>query len=79
MNGLFLVALGLMWPRLALSPRLLATTFWLARQRVHSRLEDTSMSIDEASAVRIRPSSLDATRTARDTYNRSFTLMPDTT
>ena len=29
MNGLFLVALGLMWPRLALSPRLLATTFWL--------------------------------------------------
>ena len=37
------------------------------------------MSIDEASAVRIRPSSLDATRTARDTYNRSFTLMPDTT
>src|SRR5262249_15099176 len=30
MNGLFLVTLGLIWPRLALSARLLATTFWLA-------------------------------------------------
>ena len=30
MNGLFLVALGLIWPRLVLSPRLLAVTFWLA-------------------------------------------------
>jgi hydroxylaminobenzene mutase len=30
MNGLFLVALGLIWPRLMLSPRLLNATFWLA-------------------------------------------------
>ncbi|MGD9902985.1 MAG: hydrogenase [Vicinamibacterales bacterium] len=30
MNGLFLVALGLLWPRLVLPPRLLAATFWLA-------------------------------------------------
>lgn len=30
MNGTFLVVLGLVWPRLALSPRLLVTAFWLA-------------------------------------------------
>lgn len=30
MNGLFLVALGLVWPRLSLSPRLQTATFWLA-------------------------------------------------
>lgn len=30
LNGIFLIALGLMWPRLNLSPRLLAATFWLA-------------------------------------------------
>ncbi|MEW6323128.1 MAG: hydrogenase [Acidobacteriota bacterium] len=30
MNGLFLIVLGLVWPRLALSPRLLDATFWLA-------------------------------------------------
>lgn len=30
MNGLFLVALGLVWPRLALSSTLQQVTFWLA-------------------------------------------------
>jgi hydroxylaminobenzene mutase len=30
MNGMFLVLLGLVWPRLALSPRWLAATFWIA-------------------------------------------------
>lgn len=30
MNGLFLIALGLSWPRLMLSARLLTATFWLA-------------------------------------------------
>lgn len=30
MNGLFLVALGLVWPRLSLSPRLQTVTFGLA-------------------------------------------------
>jgi hydroxylaminobenzene mutase len=30
MNGIFLVLLGLLWPRLALSPRLLTATFWIA-------------------------------------------------
>jgi hydroxylaminobenzene mutase len=30
MNGLFLVALGLLWPRLLLSDRLQAAAFWLA-------------------------------------------------
>lgn len=30
MNGLFLVALGLIWPRLTLSPLLQRVTFWLA-------------------------------------------------
>lgn len=30
MNGLFLVVLGLVWPRLVLSSRLLRATFWLA-------------------------------------------------
>lgn len=30
MNGLFLVALGLVWPRLSLLPRLQTATFWLA-------------------------------------------------
>lgn len=30
MNGLFLVALGLMWPRVVLSDRLASVTFWLA-------------------------------------------------
>lgn len=30
MNGLFLIALGLIWPRLVLSDRLLSATFWLA-------------------------------------------------
>lgn len=30
MNGLFLMALGLMWPRLVLSDRLATATFWLA-------------------------------------------------
>jgi (hydroxyamino)benzene mutase len=30
MNGLFLMALGLLWPRLGLSSRLLTTTFWIA-------------------------------------------------
>jgi (hydroxyamino)benzene mutase len=30
MNGLFLVALGLVWPRLALSSTLQRATFWLA-------------------------------------------------
>lgn len=29
MNGIFLIALGLIWPRLALGPGLLAGTFWL--------------------------------------------------
>ncbi len=30
MNGTFLVVLGLVWPRLTLSPRLLGAAFWLA-------------------------------------------------
>lgn len=30
MNGLFLVALGLIWPRLVLPSRILRATFWLA-------------------------------------------------
>ena len=30
MNGTFLVVLGLVWPRMRLPPRLLATAFWLA-------------------------------------------------
>lgn len=30
MNGLFLIALGLVWPKLALSSRLQTATFWLA-------------------------------------------------
>lgn len=30
MNGLFLMAMGLIWPRLTLSTRLLQLTFWLA-------------------------------------------------
>lgn len=30
MNGLFLMALGLMWPKVALSDRLASVTFWLA-------------------------------------------------
>lgn len=30
MNGIFLVTLGLVWPRLVLSPKLLSVTFWLA-------------------------------------------------
>lgn len=30
MNGGFLIALGLMWPRLQLSPRMLSLAFWLA-------------------------------------------------
>ena len=29
MNGTFLIALGLVWPRLVLSPRQLAIAFWL--------------------------------------------------
>lgn len=30
MNGIFLVVLGLLWPKLHLSPRMLTGTFWLA-------------------------------------------------
>ncbi|HEX2463021.1 MAG TPA: hydrogenase [Thermoanaerobaculia bacterium] len=30
MNGMFLVLLGLVWSRLALSPRSMAATFWIA-------------------------------------------------
>ena len=30
MNGVFLLALGLMWPKLELSPRMLSVAFWLA-------------------------------------------------
>lgn len=30
MNGTFLIALGLLWPRLVLSPRQMAVAFWLA-------------------------------------------------
>jgi hydroxylaminobenzene mutase len=30
LNGMFLALLGLLWPRLALTPRWLAATFWLA-------------------------------------------------
>lgn len=30
MNGLFLIVLGLLWPKLVLSARLQAATFWLA-------------------------------------------------
>lgn len=30
MNGTFLVVLGLVWPRLILTPRLLSAAFWLA-------------------------------------------------
>lgn len=30
LNGIFLVALGLVWPRLVLGPRAAAVTFWLA-------------------------------------------------
>jgi hydroxylaminobenzene mutase len=30
MNGMFLVLLGLLWPRLSLSPRLLTVSYWTA-------------------------------------------------
>lgn len=43
MNGLFLIALGLLWPRLVLSTRLLSVAFWLAIVGTFANLLATSL------------------------------------
>lgn len=48
MNGLFLIALGLMWPRVALSARLASVTFWLACYGTFANWAATLPDIDRA-------------------------------
>lgn len=41
MNGMFVIALGLLWPKLRLSPPLLRATFWLTAFGTYANLTAT--------------------------------------
>lgn len=43
LNGLFLIALGLIWPRLALPDRALTITYWLALYGTYANLGATGL------------------------------------